>query len=413
MKEPRNKRILWISILVAAVLLLGAAAPYASAQLFAPYRTEDETVTISKTEYDRYQKYAELDQIAEYIDYYYYKEADFDTLLDGAKAGMLAALDDPYTFYYTSEQFSDLWEDDEGKYAGIGIQISASYVTELCTITRTFEGSPAEQAGLRKGDVLVQVEDIDVNVYTLQDAVDTMRGEVGESVHVSVLRDNEILEFDIERAVIHVNRVSSMMLDDNVGYILLYEFAGDCAESFKEHLDSLIAQGMKVLIFDLRDNPGGWVSAAVDIADNFIDDDVVVYLEDRYGQQEYYNATPGKVDIPVVMLMNEYSASSSEIIAGALQDYGIATIVGVQSFGKGVVQNVIGFDNTDPETDGMQITTAQYYTPNGFCPKDVGITPDVEIAMPEDQATQVFQFGDLTDAQLKKAYEVALGLLEQ
>jgi carboxyl-terminal processing protease len=258
----------------------------------------------------------------------------------------------------------------------------------------------------------VKVEDIDVTIYTLQDAVDTMLGTVGESVHVSVQRGDEILEFDIVRAVIHINRVSSMMLNDNVGYILLYEFAGDCAQSFKEHLDALIAQGMKVLIFDLRDNPGGWVQAAVDIADNFIDNDVVVYLEDRYGQQEYYYSTEGKIDIPVVMLMNEYSASSSEIIAGALQDYGIATIVGTQSFGKGVVQNVIALNQNDENTDGMQITTAQYYTPNGFCPKDVGITPDVEIALPDDQKTQVFQFGDLTDAQLAKAYEVALGLLQ-
>ncbi|MBE0601061.1 MAG: S41 family peptidase, partial [Firmicutes bacterium] len=389
-----------IALIVLTVLLLGAAVPLASAQLFAPYRTQEDTVTISKAEYDLYQKYAELNQIADYIDYYYYQETDFDTLLDGAKAGMLAALDDPYTFYYTSEQFTDLWEDDEGQYAGIGIQISASYVTELCTITRTFEGSPAEQAGLRKGDVLVQVEDIDVTVATLQEAVDTMRGEVGASVHVSVMRDNEILEFDVVRAVIHINRVSSKMLDDSVGYILLYEFAGDCAQSFKEHLDALLAQDMKVLILDLRDNPGGWVQAAVEIADNFIDNDVVVYLEDRYGQQEFYYSTQGSVDIPVVMLMNEYSASSSEIIAGALQDYGIATIVGVQSFGKGVVQSVIALDQTKENTDGMQITTAQYYTPNGFCPKDVGITPDVEIALPEDQATQLFQFGDMTDAQL-------------
>ena len=229
MKNMNSRKTLWIALITAVVLLLGVAAPFASAQLFAPYQTKDDTVTISRAEYERYQQYAELDKIAEYIQNYYYQDADFDTLLEGAKAGMVAALDDPYSFYYTAEQFHELWEDDEGEYAGIGIQISASYITELCTIIRTFDGSPAEKAGLRKGDILVKVEDLDVTVYTLQEAVDIMRGVVGESVHVSVLRDKEILEFDIERAVVHVNRVSSKMLDSDVGYIQLYEFAGDCA----------------------------------------------------------------------------------------------------------------------------------------------------------------------------------------
>ena len=142
-------------------------------------------MTISKSDYERYQKYEALDEIAEYIDRYYYTDTDFDTLLEGAKRGMVAALDDPYSFYYNAEQFSDMWEDDEGEYAGIGIQISASYVTELCTIIRAFEGSPAEQAGLRKGDILVTVEDLDVTAYTLQEAVDIMRGTVGETVHLT------------------------------------------------------------------------------------------------------------------------------------------------------------------------------------------------------------------------------------
>ncbi len=411
MKQRKQKRFFWYILILATVLLVGAAVPYASAQLFAPYMNREETVTISKSDYERYQKYAELELISEYISEYFYTEADFDTLLEGAKRGMVAALDDPYSFYYSSEQFSDMKEDDEGEYAGIGIQISASYITGLCTITRPFEGSPAEAAGLRKGDVLVTVEDIDVNVYTLQDAVDTMRGVVGEPVHLSVLRDAEILEFDVVRDVIHVNRVSSMMLDGGVGYIILYEFAGNCAESFKTHLDALMAQGMKALIFDLRDNPGGWVDDAVDIAGNFIDGDVVVYLEDREGRQQFYYADEGRLDIPMVILMNQYSASSSEIIAGALQDYGFARIVGVQSFGKGIVQSVFALHPMDPESDGMQITSALYYTPNGNSLHKVGLTPDVEIAMPEGEENTTYQMGDMNDVQLQKAYEVALSMI--
>ena len=407
MKRWTHKKPFWYVLAVVTIVLVVAVAPYASAQLFAPYQSKEETVTISKSDYERYKKYEDLDLIADYIDSYYYQDTDFDTLLEGAKRGMVAALDDPYSFYYNAEQFSDMWEDDEGEYAGIGIQISASYVTQLCTIIRAFEGSPAEKAGLRKGDILVTVEDLDVTVYTLQEAVDIMRGTVGEPVHLSVLRDSEILEFDIVRDNVHVNRVSSMMLDDSVGYIQLYEFAGDCAASFKTHLDALIAQGMKVLVFDLRDNPGGWVDDAVTIAGNFIDGKLVTYLEDRAGNREDYTAGAGSLDIPVVILLNEYSASSSEILSGAMQDYGLATIVGVQSFGKGVVQSVIPLNPYNEETDGMQITSAQYYTPNGNSLNKVGITPDVEIEMPEDQVNTMFQLGNLSDVQLAKAYEVA------
>lgn len=412
MKQIKRARLI-LTLVLATVLLVCAAAPFASAQLFKPYQTQEETITISKSDYERLQKYEALDEIADYIDRYYYTEADFSTLLEGAKRGMVEALDDPYSYYYNAEQFSDMWEDDEGEYAGIGIQISASYLTELCTIIRAFEGSPAEQAGLRKGDVLVTVEDLDVTANTLQEAVDIMRGTVGEPVHLTIMRDKELLEFDVVRAVIHVNRVSSMMLDDKVGYILLYEFAGDCAQSFKTHLDALMAQGMKALVFDLRDNPGGWVDDAVTIAGNFLDGDVVTYLQDRAGHQEYYYADEGKIDIPVVILLNEYSASSSEILSGALQDYGIATVVGVQSFGKGVVQSVISLHPDEENTDGMQITSAQYFTPDGHSLHKVGITPDVEVKVPEEQANMIYQLGDMSDAQLKKAYEVALSKIAQ
>jgi carboxyl-terminal processing protease len=412
--EHGKKRFFWYILIAVSVLLIGAAVPYASAQLFAPYQNREELVTITKSEYERYQKYAELERISEYIDNYFYTETDFDTLLEGAKRGMVAALDDPYSFYYSAEQFSEMKEGDEGDYTGIGIQISSSYVTGLCTITRPFEGSPAETAGLRKGDILATVEDIDVSIYTIMEAMDVMRGSmdtVGEPVHLSVLRGDEILEFDVMRGNIHINRVSSMMLDGGVGYIILYEFAGDCAASFKNHLDALVAQGMKALIFDLRDNPGGWVDDAVDIAGNFIDDDVVVYLENREGQRQFYYADEGKLDIPMVILMNEYSASSSEIIAGALQDYGIAKIVGVQSFGKGIVQSVFPLHPMDPESDGMQITSAVYYTPNGNSLHKVGLTPDVEIAMPEGEENTMYQMGDMNDVQFQKAYEVALSMI--
>lgn len=370
----------------------------------------DDTVTISRAEYERLQRYAELDEIWQIVEQYYYQEPDTQAMLDGAEMGLLYGLGDPYTYYYTPDQYAQLWADDEGEYAGIGIQIMGDYATGLCTISRVFLDSPALDAGLRKGDVLTRVEDIDVVTTTLQDAVNIMRGEPGTPVNVQVQRGDQLLDFVVDRAVVHVNWVNSYMLDGDVGYISLYEFSGDCSPSFAVHLDNLMSQGAKVLVIDLRDNPGGWVDDAQKVADMFLEEGNVASLVYRDGTTELYTTTTdGKENpIPLVVLVNEYSASASEILAGALQDRGRATIVGTQTFGKGVVQYVLPVGTRGA---GMQLTVAQYYTPNGNEVHKVGITPDIEATLPEGDTT-MYDIGDLDDAQLKKAYEVALDLIE-
>ena len=370
----------------------------------------DDTVTISRAEYERLQRYAELDEIWQIVEQYYYQEPDTQAMLDGAEMGLLYGLGDPYTYYYTPDQYAQLWADDEGEYAGIGIQIMGNYATGLCTISRVFLDSPALDAGLRKGDVLTRVEDIDVVTTTLQDAVNIMRGEPGTPVNVQVQRGDQLLDFVVQRAVVHVNWVNSCMLDGDVGYISLYEFSGDCSPSFAVHLDNLMNQGAKALVIDLRDNPGGWVDDAQKVADMFLEEGNVASLVYRDGTTELYTTTTdGKENpIPLVVLVNEYSASASEILAGALQDRGRATIVGTQTFGKGVVQYVLPVGTRGA---GMQLTVAQYYTPNGNEVHKVGITPDIEATLPEGDTT-MYDIGDLDDAQLKKAYEVALDLIE-
>ena len=361
----------------------------------------DDTVTISRAEYERLQRYAELDEIWQIVEQYYYQEPDTQAMLDGAEMGLLYGLGDPYTYYYTPDQYAQLWADDEGEYAGIGIQIMGDYATGLCTISRVFLDSPALDAGLRKGDVLTRVEDIDVVTTTLQDAVNIMRGEPGTPVNVQVQRGDQLLDFVVQRAVVHVNWVNSCMLDGDVGYISLYEFSGDCSPSFAVHLDNLMSQGAKALVIDLRDNPGGWVDDAQKVADMFLEEGNVASLVYRDGTTELYTTTTdGKENpIPLVVLVNEYSASASEILAGALQDRGRATIVGTQTFGKGVVQYVLPVGTRGA---GMQLTVAQYYTPNGNEVHKVGITPDIEASLPEGDTT-MYDSGDLDDAQLKKA----------
>ena len=368
----------------------------------------DDTVTISRSEYERLQRYAELDEIWQIVETYYYQEPDEESMLDGAEMGLLYGLGDPYTYYYTPEQYAQLWADDEGEYAGIGIQIMGDYITGLCTISRVFLDSPALDAGLRKGDILTRVEDVDVVATTLQDAVNIMRGEPGTPVNVQVQRGDQLLDFVVDRAVVHVNWVNSCMLEGNVGYISLYEFSGDCSPSFAVHLDNLMNEGARSLIIDLRDNPGGWVDDAQKVADMFLAEGNVASLVYRDGTTELYTTTTdGKENpIPLVVLVNEYSASASEILAGALQDRGRATIVGTQTFGKGVVQYVLPVGTRGA---GMQITVAQYYTPNGNEVHKVGITPDIEATLPEGDTT-MYDIGDLSDAQLKKAHEIALSL---
>lgn len=368
-----------------------------------------DAVTISLEEYERLKKYEELDEIQQIVDLYYYQEPDEQAMLDGAALGLLYGLDDPYTFYYDPESYAAMWEEDEGEYAGVGIQIMGNYTTGVCTITRVFLDSPALEAGMRRGDILMHVEDIDVTATNLQEAVDIMRGEVGKPVNIQVMRDGELLDFVVNRAVVHTTWINSCMLEKDIGYISLYEFSGDCSVSFAIQLDNLMAQGAKALIIDLRDNPGGWVDDAQKVADLFLPEGTLASLVYRDGTTEYSTTTTdGKEnEIPLVILVNEYSASASEILAGAMKDLGRATIVGTQTYGKGVVQYVLPVGERGA---GMQLTVAQYFTPNGNEVHKVGVAPDIIAERPEDDDV-MYQIGDLADVQLKKAYDVALEII--
>lgn len=391
------------ALLFSTILITGHASGF-----FDFFSPQGETVTISKEEYDRLSRYANMDAILQYVEAWYYKEPDVDALIEEATRGLLYGLDDPYTFYYNEKEWADMWEEDEGEYAGVGMQLLGSAKDYSVTVTRVFKDTPAQRAGLLKGDKLVRVEDLEVTAYTLTDAVGIMRGMVGETVEIEVLRGNEYLTFQVVRDMIHVNRIEYTMLEDQVGYIALYEFAGKGEQEFAEAFQNLKAQGAQALIVDLRDNGGGWVQQAVDIADLFLDEGLLAYDEDRFGNRDEYKTKAGKDDIPLVILINENSASSSEILAGSLHDLGRATLVGVQSFGKGVIQSVVPLNNNK---DGFQMTVAQYFLPSGQKVHELGITPDVISEMPEEYATTMFSVGDLNDPQLKDAWDTAKSMI--
>ena len=402
----KKRLLIFVSVLVLCISVVFISSGHAS--IFDFGRKQD-TVTISRDEYERLQRYAQMDEILQYIEAWYYEEPDIDVLIENATRGLLYGLEDPYSFYYSAQEWSDYWADDEGEYGGIGIQLLGNYLDYTVTVTQVFRDTPAQAAGVRKGDLLVRVEDIEVNAYTMQDAVNLMRGTVDEIVEIEVLRGTEYITFQVPRAIIHVNRVEYAMLEDQVGYIKLYEFAGESQKEFAAALTELRAQGAESLVVDLRDNGGGWVDAAIDIADLFLDKELLVYSMDRYGtrDEEGYSTKDGKDDIPLVILVNENSASSSEILSGGLQALGRAKIVGVQSFGKGIIQTVIPLNSN---TEGFQFTFAQYYLPNDQAVHKIGITPDVIAEMPEELKSVYYDLGDMTDPQLQKAWEEAKAL---
>ena len=365
-----------------------------------------DSVTISRADYEEYlslKKFSELAFMYDYASENFYREPDTELMLEYAAEGMMAGLEDPYSYYYTPEAFEQQKEDDEGKYVGIGVSILSS---DPCVITRVFKGSPAEKAGVQRGDILYRVEDdLYVTMETLNEAVSIMRGEPNTTVNVTFIRDGEEITFSILREEVTINQIESIMLEDGIGYIAMYQFAGEVELEFEKALNDLIGEGAKGIIIDLRDNPGGWVHQAQYIGDLFMDQGEVCYFVYRDGSEDhrYYKTYDGKADVKLVVLVNGMSASSSEILTGALRDCADATVVGTTTFGKGIVQEVIPVGENGA---GFQLTIAQYLSPKGNKVHEVGITPDVVIEPSEDDNGS-YNFADTEkDIQLRKALEV-------
>ena len=245
------------------------------------------------------------------------------------------------------------------------------------TISKIYEGTPSEEAGLKAGDKVLKVDGNDASSMSVSDLVKIVRGEEGTTVHIEVYREStkENLEFDVERKNVELPSVSSKMLEDNMGYIQITEFQKGTAKQFKKALTKLEKDGMKGLIVDVRSNPGGLLSAVVEILDEILPEGIVLYTEDKYGNRQEYKSDASCVDFPIVVLVDENSASASEIFAGTIKDYKAGTLVGVKTFGKDIVQSIYPLE----DGDALKITTAIYYTPSGNYIHGVGIEPDIEI----------------------------------
>lgn len=322
------------------------------------------------------------------IDYYFWEDADKEALYNGMYKGMLEALDDPYSCYYTPEEYAALMESVEGVYCGIGALVSQNASTKEITIVRPFVDGPAYKAGMLPGDILLEIDGEDVSAWDLNLAVGRMKGEQGTKVDIKVWRPSEkgYVTMTVTRDLIEVETVTYQMLDDNIGYIYVMEFDDITTQQFETAYKNLSKQGMKGLVIDIRDNPGGLLTTVSGMLDLFLDSGKIVYTVDKYQHTEVINAKKGKVAlVPMAVLINQNSASASEIFSGALQDYGLATIVGTQSFGKGIVQSIIPLD----DGSAVKLTVSRYYTPKGRCIHGIGITPDVFVELDEELKTQV------------------------
>lgn len=333
------------------------------------------------------------------IQKYFWKNVTEEELEEGVYKGILESLEDPYSVYYTPEELLDLQQQTEGIYYGIGAYISQNKEAGYVQISKVIKNTPAEESGLMQGDYIYMVDGEDMFDKDSTYVVSRIKGDEGTKVMLTVLRETESepLEIEVERRKIESPTVEYEMFDNGMAYIQIVEFDLVTTSQFETAYKQAKQDGMKGLIIDLRSNPGGNLSTVCDIARMLLPKGLIVYTEDKYGERVEYSCDGSqKIEVPLVVLTDGYSASASEILAGAVKDYGIGTLVGTTTYGKGIVQKVISL------TDGsaVKLTVSTYYTPNGNNIHEKGIDPDVEVLFDAEQ----YVAG--VDNQLEKAKEV-------
>ncbi len=340
--------------------------------------------------------------------YFYLHEVTDEELQNGIYKGMLEALDDPYSEYYTAEELDALLTDTEGIYYGIGAYVSIDEETTLPKISGVIEGTPAEEAQLRPNDIIYEVDGTSTYGLSLTEVVSLIKGEENTEVTLTIIREGEsdYLSVPVTRRRVETPTVSYEMLDDGMAYIEITEFDDVTVDQFADALATVKGSGMRGLILDLRANPGGSLTSVVEIARMILPEGMIVYTEDKNGVRNEYTCDGSKeLEVPLVVLVDMNSASAAEILAGAIQDYGIGTLVGTTTFGKGIVQQVIPFE----DGSAIKLTISSYFTPNGRNIHGTGIEPDVVC---EFDSEAYYYSDNPVDNQLEKAKEVLAGLME-
>ena len=344
-----------------------------------------------------------LDQYRRIIDKYYLGDIDEEQLKEGAISGYIDGLGDEYTEYISKEDMADYMADTTGNFVGVGVYMVQDTEANRIMVLSPIKGGPAEKAGLQPGDYITAVDGVEYSGEQMTEASNKIKGEEGTTVKLEVLRGEETLNFELTRENIRTNPVEGEVLEGNIGYITFSSFDEGTAEEFKAKFEELQGQGITSLIIDLRNNGGGIVDEALGIANYILDkDSVILYEVDKNNNETEKKTTDDPViNMPIVLLTNENTASSSEILAGALKDHGKATIVGTKTYGKGVIQQLL----TLPDGSGLKITSEKYLTPNRTEINKIGIEPDEEVELP-DTVTNILDVDRNEDTQLQKAIEV-------
>lgn len=403
-KKPGFAAGVVVGIAAAAVILVGGTFGICKAGNYQMVIGSKGASKVKNTKLLDQDTVDKVDELTNYMDLYYYEDYDVQDVQDGLLEGVVSGLGDKYSAYYTAEEYKEQQMSTSGTYYGIGAALAQDKDTMQVTITKIYEGTPSEEAGLKKDDVIVSADGTDATSMELTDFVKLIRGEEGTTVHLEIYRPSteETLEFDVERKNVELPSVSSQMLENNIGYIQISEFQGKTAEQFESALSSLKDQGAQSLIVDVRGNGGGLVDSVVAILDDILPEGTVVYTEDKYGnRQDYTSSGDTYLDMPIAVLVDQNSASASEIFAGAIKDYNYGTLIGTKTFGKGIVQTVFSL----PEGDAIKITTAKYFTPDGNYIHGVGIEPDIELEY-QFMGGENDEYSVDLDNQIQKAIEV-------
>jgi carboxyl-terminal processing protease len=355
-----------------------------------------------------YQNVAKFNEVKKTLTDDYYQDVDQNKLIEGAVSGLADSLKDPYTVYFNKEQMKSFMEKSAGSYVGIGVTVNVD-TNGLLTIIEPSEGSPAKKAGIKQGDKIVKVDDTDVTALSDENMIISMiKGKENTKVKITVYRPSEdrYMQFDITRQKIKASNIRSEVLDGDIGYIRLVMFDSEIAKYFASDLNSMLNKGIKGLVIDLRDNPGGSYEQVVQIADSLLPEGTIVYTEDRSGVRQYKKSGKSYVNLPLAILTNGNSASASEILAGAVKDYSRGTLVGTKTFGKGLVQEL----KLLQDGSGLKVTISRYFTPSGVCIQGKGIMPDIEVKVPDEYRNlPASQIPRDKDVQLKAALDNVKG----
>lgn len=388
------------TVVIAAAVKKGYIRPDTDGSIYIQSETYDGNTGIG-TEAEQ-----KLNLIDQTLKDFYFDDIDDSKVLDNIYKAYVNAYGDKYTVYYTADEYAKIQESSNGAYYGIGVVVRKNDDGTILVV-EPYDGAPGKEAGMRKNDVIVTVNGESVADQDLNSVVAKIKGDEGTTVNIGIRRDgsDDITELTVTRRKVEIKTVAYEMLDDSVGLITISEFDKVTAQQFKEAYAQLETMGMKGLVIDIRSNPGGLLNVVVDMLDEILPDGLIVYTEDKYGnRQEYNGSNPDVIDVPLAVLVNGESASASEIFAGAVQDYGAGTIIGTQTFGKGIVQTIRRMS----DGSAIKYTMAKYFTPKGQDIHGHGVTPDIVEEL-SDEFNNLTEYDASKDNQLQKAIEVIKG----